>query len=78
MPIIKPRESEPTDVITVRLPQSVVRLLDEYAKRVHGDRAYVIAESLRYVFSRDPEFAREHGLASLRRRRERTPTAERL
>jgi predicted transcriptional regulator len=78
MPIIKRREVEETEVITVRLPQSVARLLDAYAKHVNGDRGYVVTEALRYVFSRDPEFAREHGLASPRRRRERTAAAERL
>jgi hypothetical protein len=53
-----------------------VRLLDEYARRVNGDSAYVIAESLWYVFSRDREFAAEHGLAAPRRRRERAGAEE--
>ncbi len=73
---IKPRQVEPTDVISVRLSLSVVRLLDEYARRVNGDSAYVIAEPLWYVFSRDREFAAEHGLAAPRRRRERAGAEE--
>jgi predicted transcriptional regulator len=67
--LIARRETERSKAVSVRLPESVLGLLDQYCERVNGDRGYVIAEALRIVFREDREFAQQHGLAAPRRAR---------
>lgn len=67
MSLIARKEKEETKVVPVRLPMSVIELLDAYGQHVNGDRGYVVAEALKIVFSQDREFAELHGLVRERR-----------
>jgi predicted transcriptional regulator len=67
--LIARRETERSKAVSVRLPESVLALLDRYAAHVNADRSYVVTEALRIVFREDREFAEQHGLAAPRRTR---------
>jgi len=69
MPLIARKDVERTKVLSVRLPESLLGLLDDYARHVNADRSYVVTEALRYVFTEDSEFADAHGLLKQRRAR---------
>jgi predicted transcriptional regulator len=69
MPLLARKEVERTKALSVRLPESVLGLLDDYARHVNADRSYVVTEALRYVFAEDSEFAKAHDLVKQRRQR---------
>jgi hypothetical protein len=56
MGLIKKRVHEEKEPINLRLPVSVVRMLNEHAKFIEDSKEYIITEALKHVWLRDPDF----------------------
>lgn len=57
MPILtKPPKTEPRKAVTIRMQQSIVVALHQYARFLGCSLDYVVVEALKLVFNKDAEF----------------------
>lgn len=69
MPLLERRERVEIKRVTMAIPADALELLGKYAEYLNRDKAEVLGVAIKHMVHQDPEFCREHGIATAGRER---------